>query len=309
MRILVANSRSGAVRRLAGASGRQGRHRAQQALREALREAGDTATEVLVVPPRAVERTLRDAAREADELWVAGGDGTQRTAAGFMVHTGKPLGIVPLGTMNLLARDLGIPLDLPDALRALVEAPVDRIDVGRMDDGIFLNKSSLGLYPEMVIDRDRRRRLWGYGKWPAMLRSAWRALRRNRTMELTLEADGGERRRIVTPSLIVTTNFYEFRTGRLFRKPELCSGYLTAYVSHETSWMGSFGQVVKMFLGTLESDPELEAVQARRITIELPRSQPVANDGEVDFIRGRVTYSVDPCALAVRRPGLRDRTE
>jgi diacylglycerol kinase family enzyme len=310
MRILVANSRSGAVRRLAGGQrGRAGRHAAEAALRRALAAAGAGETAVRVVPPRRIEAALRAAAQEAEELWVAGGDGTLRTAARFLIHTGKPLGVVPLGTMNLLARDLAIPLDLDGALRALAEAPVGRIDVGRMDEGLFLNKSSLGLYPEMIIDRDRRQRLWGYGKWPAMLRAMWRALRRNRLMELTLETEGAPPRRIRSPAVVVATNAYEFRTGRLFRKTDLAAGELTAYISHETGWLGSLGQFAKLFLGTLEGDPELEVVRTQRLTIDFARSRPVANDGEVEFVRGPVSYSVEARALAVRWPGLAARDE
>jgi diacylglycerol kinase family enzyme len=186
-------------------------------------------------------------------------------------------------------------------------APVGRIDVGRVDGGLFLNKSALGLYPEMIIDRERRRRLWGYGKWPAMLRATWRALRRNRLMEVTLEAEGAPPRRILTPAVVVATNAYEFRTGRLFRKPDLASGALTAYVSHETRWMGTLAQFGKLFLGTLERDPKLEVVRTTRLTIAFARSRPVANDGEVEFIRGPVSYAVESRALAVRWPALAQR--
>jgi diacylglycerol kinase family enzyme len=308
MRILVANSRSGAVRRLAGGRpGRAGRHAAEAALRRALDAAGAGGTVVRVVPPRRIDVALRVAAQEAEELWVAGGDGTLRAAAGVLLHTGKPLGVVPLGTMNLLARDLAIPLDLAGALRALAEAPIGQIDVGRMNDALFLNKSALGLYPEMIIDRERRQRLWGYGKWPAMLRAMWRALRRNRLMELTLEAEGASPRHILSPAVVVATNAYEFRAGRLFRKPELASGELTAYISHEKGWMGTLGQFAKLFLGTLERDPELEVVRTHRLIINFTRSRPVANDGEVEFVRAPVCYSVEPRALTVRWPGLAAR--
>jgi len=310
MRILVANSRSGTVRRLAGGlPGRAGRRAAETALRGALAGTGVEDTEIRIVPPRRIEAMLRAAAHQADELWVGGGDGTLRTAARFLIHTGKPLGVVPLGTMNLLARDLGIPLDLGGALRALAAAPVGRIDVGRMNQALFLNKSALGLYPEMIIDRERRQRLWGHGKWPAMFRAMWRALRRNRLMTLTLETAGEAPRRIVTPAIVVTTSAYEFRPGRLFRKPTLASGHLTAYISHERRWMGSLGQFAKLFLGTLQRDPKLEIVQTDRLVLEFPRSRPVANDGEVEFIRGPAAYSVEPRALAVRWPGLAGDTE
>lgn len=304
-RILIANSHAGTVRRLAGGwPGGRGRRAAEAALRRALGAAGVADVQVRVVPPRRIEAALRAAAEQAEELWVAGGDGTVRAAAALLLRSDKPLGVVPLGTMNLLARDLGVPLDLEGALRALAAAPVGRIDVGWMDDRLFLNTSALGLYPEMIIDRERRRRLWGYGKWPAMLRAAWRALRRHRLMELTLEVEGAPPRHILSPAVVVATNEYEFRAGRLFRKPNLASGALTAYISHETRPLGSLGQLARMFLGTLPNDPKLEVVRTRRLTIHFAHSRPVANDGEVEFVRAPVVYAVEPQALAVRWPGL-----
>lgn len=304
MRILVVNARSGAAKRM-GPPGAAGRRAVTTALGRALAAAGVTGTEIRVVAPKRVAATLREAAAAADELWVGGGDGTLREAARRLVHTGKPLGILPLGTMNLLARDLGVPLGLDAAVRALATAPTGAIDVGTINDDLFLNKSALGLYPEMIIDRERRQRLWGYGKWPAMLRAAWRALRRHRLMELDLAADGdAAARRIVTPAVVVSVNAYEFRAGRLFRKPVLTGGRLTAYVSHETRWMGSILQFAKLFSGTLTRDPQLETIEAGRLTLDFARSRPLANDGEVDFVHGPVRYGVLPRALTVRWPGL-----
>src|SRR5690606_29575155 len=183
--------------------------------------------------------------------------------------------------MNLLARDLNIPLEIENAVRALGNAEVAPIDVGRINDGIFLNKSALGLYPEMIVDRERRRRLFGITKWPAMMTAAWRAVRRHRRelfgipkrpgmmnaacravrrhrlMEIAIEHHG-ERREIVSPALVVAVGAYEFHTGRLFTRSDLQSGELTLYVSHEKTALGSAGQLAKLFLGTLDTDPELE---------------------------------------------------
>lgn len=295
MRVIVVNPRAGTARQFS----REGLVRL---IHDQCRAAGIADYEVLLASPRRIDAVLRLAAARTDELWVGGGDGTLRTAARYLAGTGKVFGVLPFGTMNLLARDLGIPLDPELAIRALAEAPVDRIDIGRINGMPFLNKSALGLYPEMIIDRERRRRLFGYGKWPAMLRAAWRALRRHRTMRVTLEVDG-VRREIESPALVVATNGYEFRAGRLFRRPDLASGELTLYVSHARDWLGSIGQVARLFLGTLHADPELEILRSRAITIEFERTRPIANDGEVDFLGGPIRYAIDPRALTVRYPG------
>lgn len=295
MLVIVVNPRSGTARQFS-------RDGLVRLLHDQCLAAGIIDYEILLASPRRLEAVLRDAAARADELWVGGGDGTLRTAARYLAGTGKVLGVLPFGTMNLLARDLGVPLGPGQAIQALASAPVDRIDIGRINGMPFLNKSALGLYPEMIIDRERRRRLFGYGKWPAMLRAAWRALRRHRTMQVTLDV-GGVRREIESPALVVATNGYEFRAGRLFRRPDLASGELTLYVSHARDWLGSVSQVAKLFLGTLHRDPELEILRSPAITIEYERTRPIANDGEVDFLGAPIQYRIDPRALTVRYPG------
>lgn len=286
------------------ASGTARRH-GSEALKELVsgvaREARGGEADVRVVPPEKLQQALKDAARTHDEVWVGGGDGTLRSAAELMVRRRGTLGILPLGTMNLLARDLNIPLEIGNAVRALSRAEVAAIDVGRVNDSVFLNKSALGLYPEMIVDRERRRRLLGITKWPAMMKAAWRAVRRHRMMEITIEYHG-QRREIVSPALVVAVGTYEFRTGRLFTRTDLQSGELTLYVSHETTALGSAGQLAKLFLGTLEADPELETIKAESITIDFERPKPVASDGEIEMLPGPIRYSVARQALKVRMP-------
>jgi len=270
-------------------------------IRQALQASRDEEAEIHIVPPEQLPETLQAMAARHEELWVGGGDGTLRSAAELVIQRNGTLGVLPLGTMNLLARDLNIPLEIEKAVQAIAQAPVDAIDVGRINDGIFLNKSALGLYPEMVVDRERRRRLMEMDKWPAMLQAAWRALRRHRQLEITIGYRGVERQ-IESPALIVAVGPYEFRAGRLFGRTDLKSGELRVYVSHKKNWLGSAGQMAKLFLGTLEDDAEFETIQAEHIVIDLPRSKPVANDGEIDMLSGPIRYAVMPRALKVRRP-------
>ncbi len=292
------------------ASGTARRH-GPQALGSLIREAalahGQEDVRVHVVPPDALLGSLRRAVNEAEEVWVGGGDGTLRSAAGLLKKRGAQpggiLGVLPLGTMNLLARDLNIPLEIDRAVAALSQGTVAAIDLGRINDRLFLNKSALGLYPDMVVDRERRRRLWGLSKWGAMLRSAWRAVRRHRLMQISIDHQG-QRREILSPAIVVAVGAYEFRAGQLFGRPDLQSGELTAYISHEKNWLGSASQLAKLFLGTLDSDPRLEVIKAEHLRIDFARPKPVANDGEIDMLPGPIDYAVEPQALRVRLPKL-----
>lgn len=294
-RVALINEKAGTVRRL-------GRQQVQDLIIAACAEAGEPAPDIRILPAKQLEAALHAAVAEGfTELWVGGGDGTLRTAARLLHRSGQVLGVLPVGTCNLFARDLGLPMDLKEAVKALLAAPAVPVDVGLMNGTPFLNKSALGLYPEMVIDRDRRRRLFGYGKWRAMLKAGWKALRRHRMIEVDLDIDG-QVRHLRTPVLIVAINEYEFRPGKLMHRPDLDSGLLTVYVSHEKSWWGSLGQLIKMFLGTLPQDPEMEILRVRHLVINFRHSRPVANDGEVDFLRGPITYEIGAGALLARYP-------
>lgn len=258
---------------------------------------------VQVVPPDALPETLRQATQEAGEIWVGGGDGTLRSAA-ELLHANQQdqvLGVLPLGTMNLLARDLNIPLQIEQAVAALSQGSCTAIDLGRINNRLFLNKSALGLYPEMVVDRERRRRLFGLSKWGAMLRAAWRAMRRHRLLHISIDYHG-QRREILSPAIVVAVGAYEFRPGQLFGRPDLQSGELSLYISHERSALGSAGQLAKLFLGSLERDDELEVIKAEHLRIDFERAKPVASDGEIDMLRGPIDFHVLPRALKVRQP-------
>src|SRR5919206_2234799 len=102
----------------------------------------------------ALERAQRG---EIDAVVVGGGDGTVRTVAAVLAGTGVPLGILPLGTLNHFARDLGIPLELDGAAAVIARGSARTIDVAEVNGEVFVNNSSIGIYPYMVLDRERRR--------------------------------------------------------------------------------------------------------------------------------------------------------
>ncbi|WP_366653567.1 diacylglycerol kinase family protein [Fodinicurvata sp. EGI_FJ10296] len=294
--VCVVNRRAGSVREMT-------EQQITDAIHKAAADAGGEPPKVELSSPETIRDALADARTRADEVWVGGGDGTLKTATELFLETDTTLGVLPLGTMNLLARDLGIPLDLSEAVAAISQAPIGPISIGRVNGEPFLTMSALGLYPEMVIDRERRRRLFGYGKWAAMARAAYRALRRHRTMHVRITADG-EVRDVETTALIVTAAAFRFRAGRLFDRPALDSDTLTVYISHPKSRFGAVEQVARVFLGSVERDPELETMEAREVRIDFEKSRPVANDGEVDFVRAPLVYELGATKLKVRYPAL-----
>ena len=101
--------------------------------------------------------------RGADAIIVAGGDGTVNCAAQVAVENDIVIGVLPMGTFNHFARDLGMEPELLEAVRFLSDAEVTTVDVGEVNGRVFVNNASIGVYPKMVDERDdlRARRGWG----------------------------------------------------------------------------------------------------------------------------------------------------
>ena len=146
-------------------------------------------------------------------LIVGGGDGTIGAAASALVGTETRLGILPLGTLNHFARDLGIPTDLAEAAQADRRGQAERrVDVAEMNGRIFINNSAIGLYPLMVVDRDLQRKRLGRSKRLAMLVASLRTLARFNHQRLTLTVND-EKARVDTPLLFVGNNDYRIDIG------------------------------------------------------------------------------------------------
>ncbi|MCW2621114.1 MAG: hypothetical protein JWL64_716 [Frankiales bacterium] len=165
--------------------------RADQLERELLAELPSAV--VRQVPGEEVEQALRDAAGRARALGVCGGDGTVNTAAGIALEAGLPLAVLPGGTLDHFARELGITgaTELAAAVRAGhgVEITVGSSSA-RGDGGYFLNTFALGIYPELVVEREKRE--GRIGKWPAMAVAITRLVRHAQPVHV--EVDGQDRR-------------------------------------------------------------------------------------------------------------------
>src|SRR6266851_2236389 len=116
-----------------------------------------------------VARLAKQAVRDKWTVIVAGGgDGTVNTVASQVIGTDKILGVLPLGKYNHFARNLKIPVEVELAAQGIVSGRTIKVDVGKVNSRNFLNNSSLGLYPTIVSEREKKQRL-GAGKWPAFV--------------------------------------------------------------------------------------------------------------------------------------------
>jgi diacylglycerol kinase family enzyme len=137
---------------------------------------------------------------------AAGGDGTVNAVAAALVGTEKTLGVLPLGTLNHFAKDLGIPLELEGAVHAVVHGRVSEVDIGVVNGRVFVNNSGLGIYPQVVAEREAEQERHGTGKWPAFARAALGAFRRYPFLKLRVHVEGEERLLKTAFVLSATTN-------------------------------------------------------------------------------------------------------
>jgi diacylglycerol kinase family enzyme len=283
-------------------SGFSDKEEVRRQLSEVFSASGVTANISLARDGAEVTELARTAARDDWSMIVAGGgDGTINAVASAVTGTGKVLGILPLGTLNHFARDLKIPNDLEAAAQIIIGGRAINVDVGEVNGHIFLNNSSLGLYPIIVHEREKKQRL-GSGKWPAFLWAAVAALRRYPFLDIRLSADGKEFRRR-TPFVFIGNNEYAMEKLNIGLRDCLDRGQLSLYMTHRTGRWGLVRLALRALLGRLREDKDFLAMCTSEVMIETRRKRlRVAFDGEVDVMEVPLHYRVRPGALRVIVP-------
>ena len=241
--------------------------------------------------------------RERPPLIVAGGgDGTMNAVASVLAGSETALGVLPLGTLNHFARDLGIPLALDAAVGAVVQGKRKSIDVGEVNRRVFVNNSSLGLYPAIVHQREKQRRRLGRGKWHAMLWAMLTVLRSHPFLELTLELEGVAHRRR-TPFVFIGNNVYQMEGFTIGRRERLDAGVLSVYLTQRRRRIGLVLLALRAIVGMLHQARDFEAGTTRELRIESRHKRLlVATDGEVAALETPLEYRIRPGALQVIAP-------
>jgi YegS/Rv2252/BmrU family lipid kinase len=274
----------------------------RQRLVEAFEAAGTDARISLVADGADLVRLAHSAARgDAETVVAGGGDGTTSSVAAALIGSDKTLGVLPLGTMNHFAKDLGIPLDIEGAVGTIVAGHAVRVDVGEVNGRIFLNNSSLGLYPRIIRERQRQQRL-GWGKWPAYVWAAFTVLRRYPFLEIRLSVEGRELTDR-TPFVFVGNNEYQMDRLTIGSRASLDTGHLSIYAASHTGRLGLLRLALRALLGGLRQDRDLLAFAAADLRVDTRRKRVrVALDGEVVVMEPPLYYRVRPAALRVLAP-------
>lgn len=256
-----------------------------------------------VVAPKLLKPTLEAAAKtNADMLIVGGGDGTVRTGARIAIDSGKALGVLPLGTLNRLARDLKIPLDLNEAAEALAGGSIKSIDVASVNDKIYLCNSLLGLPPEFSAVRQSLRGKPFIERAKGYIRVVRTILASRNRLRITID-DGAEQTPLRVLSLAVANNAYCEQPGLGLVRPNLDGGELAVYASRHRSGWAMMRAMVRAIVGRWKGDPHLQQFRGHDLTVRIARPRVrLSNDGEVETYATPLRYKIHPKALKIVMP-------
>ncbi len=241
----------------------------------------------------------RKVATEGFDLVIAaGGDGTQSAVAGALVDSDVVMGVLPGGTFNYFARDLGVGETVEEALDTILDARVEAVDLGDVNGLIFLNNVSLGAYPQILKTREGIYKRWGRSRlaayWSVMV-----ALRRlRRPMQLVARVDGQESR--YTSALVfVARSAYQLDSFGLEGAEEIRRGEFAVLIAKAKRPLPLMRSALRMAMGKSAKDDDFDLILTDALTIETPkRRQLVAHDGEKATLES-------PFKLKVRHDGLR----
>jgi diacylglycerol kinase family enzyme len=245
----------------------------------------------------------RGAATEGFDAVVAGGgDGTLNTIANALAGGPVAFGVLPLGTHNHFAKELGVPLDLDAAVAALARGTSDDLDVGEVNGRVFLNFSGLGLHPMFVKHRDAQREVLGRRKFVAMFFALFSVLRRLPVRRVRLRFGDTVIRR-TTPSVIVCNNPLQMKLLGVENVSTPDRGVLNVYLARATKWYGVIWLILRAAVRRLDSARKFEALALSEFSVEARHSTArVSVDGEVTDMPTPLHYRVRRGGLKVIRP-------
>lgn len=237
-----------------------------------------------------------------DVIVAAGGDGTQSAVAGALAETDALMGVLPGGTFNYFARDLGVGETIEEGLETLLDARPRAVDVGRIGDLVFLNNVSLGAYPHILKTREGIYKRWGRSRMAAYW-SVLVAMRRLRNpMRLTAIVEGRERR-FTTALVFIARSAYQLEAFGLDGADAIRAGNLAVLIAKARKPLPLLRSALRLAFGFSAKDSDFDLIVTDSLTIETDRPrQLIAHDGEKTRMESPFHVQVRQGALRVLVP-------
>jgi diacylglycerol kinase family enzyme len=291
-------------------SGSKDAHEARQQIEAVLSAARRPHEFMLIENPgeiTSVAKKAVDAAVRSDgAVVVAGGDGTINAVVQAVLPTRRPFGIIPQGTFNYSSRAHGIPLDTPEAANALLTARLEPVQVGMVNDRAFLVNASLGLYPELLQDREEYKRQYGRHHSVALWAGLQTLLREHRQLLVEVEHEQGSEH-LLTPSIFVGNNALQLEQVGLDEAKDIERHRLAAVIVEPVGTAQLLWLAARGMLGRLGEDERIRNFPFRSMTVRLlnggkGRSIKVAVDGEILQCQQPLTFRVADQPLMLLTP-------
>ncbi len=291
------------------ASGSGDAGEARQQIEQVLASAGRQHEFVMIDDPARLPEIARRAAesamRDQGAIVVAGGDGTINAVAKAVLPTGRPFGIVPQGTFNYSPRAHGIPLDTTAAARALLTARLKPVQVGQVNERICLVNASLGLYPELLQDREEYKSRYGRTRSVAFWAGLRTLLREHRSLRVEIEHDAG-REVLRTPSIFIGNNPLQLEQVGLPEAHDVQQHRLAAVIVKPVGKVTLVSLALRGLLGQLGEAESVRNFAFRTLTVHPLRASrrplKVAVDGELFWSSPPLRFSIAPQPLMLMVP-------
>ncbi len=275
-------------------------------VREAFKTLDVPVTLMLVTDGSRITATAKKAIDEGyPTIVAAGGDGTICAVAAALRDSGRTMGILPLGTFNYFARSLDLPEELEAAVGVVCAAHTAQVRVATINDRVFLNNASLGIYPAILETREDIYERWGRSRTAAYWSVLKTLARMGRPMKLRISADGQERM-VRTPLAFVVNNAYQLEQIGLEGADRIAAGELVVFIAHNSTRLGMVRHALALAVGQAAESRNFEMMSGRSVGIEIVtrRRKPhqVARDGERERIASPYKLEVLQDGLTVTVP-------
>ena len=257
----------------------------------------------------------RRARAEQSAIVAVGGDGTINTVAQAAHAAGCSMGVIPRGTFNYFARTHGIATEVGAAMAQLLAARPEPVQVAAVNEHLFLVNASVGLYPDLLEDREVWKNRFGRSQWVAIWAALATLLRAQKRLKLKIELEGGQRE-VHTLTLFVGNNRLQLEQVGVVetQAPDGArdNGRVTAVVLKPIGTFGLLRLLLRGAMGTLGDADDIERFEFERMVVKPPlvmrrRRMKLAFDGEVVHMKPPLNFHVMPQPLFLLKPPLAER--
>lgn len=244
--------------------------------------------------PEHLDKIMKEAKERHSLLLVGGGDGSIRSAAQQCVNSSTVLGVLPLGTMNHFARELSLPANAAELVKALLSKKTVTIDVAAVNGAIFVNNSSIGLYPHFAKKRDYYTKF--YNKWLCYIPGFLKAMRYHKSFSLTIRSKELNLS-LKTSFLMISNNLYSYEFPLNFAREHFNKSLLGVYFFKHGKL--EFAKLFRHFFNRRTNFAIKESNSPLEINIAGVSKINVSVDGEVLVMENPLRYQSFANALTI----------